>query len=192
MILSERFDQALVYARQLHAAQFRKGNKVPYIAHLLAVAAIVLENSGSEDEAIAALLHDAVEDQGGAKTREKIRKRFGDKVTSIVDGCTDADSIPKPLWKDRKQAHLKKLSSASSSVILVSAADKLHNARTILNDYRLIGDEVWARFTVGKIDTLWYYREVVNVLKRAGGPPVIDELERVVTELEKLSGESTK
>jgi len=187
MILSRRFEEALIYANKLHAKQHRKGNQVPYIAHLLAVAAIVLENGGNEDEAIAALMHDAVEDQGGVATREEIRGRFGDKVTAIVDGCTDADSNPKPPWKQRKKAYLDKLPTAPPAVILVSAADKLHNARTILNDYRIIGEEVWSRFTGGKNDTLWYYRAVVNILKSIGGPPVIDELDRVVTELEELS-----
>lgn len=192
MILSERFDEALVYAKKLHAEQSRKGNEVPYIAHLLAVAAIVLENGGNENEAIAALLHDAVEDQGGAATREEIRRRFGDEITAIVDGCTDADSNPKPPWKERKQAYLSKLPSASPSVILVSAADKLHNARTILNDYQLIGEEVWSRFTGGKNDTLWYYRSVTNILKTIGRLAVIDELERVVAELEEISKELEK
>jgi GTP pyrophosphokinase len=192
MTLSQRFEEALVFAKKLHASQYRKGNQVPYIAHLLAVAAIVLENGGNEDEAIAALLHDAIEDQGGAATREKIRRRFGDEITAIVDGCTDADSNPKPPWKERKKAYLEKLPSASSSVILVSAADKLHNARTILNDYRLIGEKVWSRFTGGKKDTMWYYREVVKILKNVGGPPVIGELERTVDELEELSKGSEK
>lgn len=190
MRLSQRFEEALIYATRLHAQQFRKGTDVPYVAHLLAVAALVLENDGNEDEAIAALLHDAIEDQGGPQTREEIRRRFGDAITAIVDGCTDTDHHPKPPWQQRKEAYLKHLPTATKSVLLVSAADKLHNARTILDDYRLIGDEVWSRFSGGKQGTLWYYRALVDSLKATGGSRLIEELERVVTELERLSKET--
>src|SRR5947209_2209991 len=129
MRLTLRFEDALVFATQLHAGQRRKGSATPYVAHLLAVAAIVLENEGNEDEAIAALLHDAIEDQGGAPTREMIRERFGNRVVEIVDGCTDAEVIPKPPWRARKEAYIAHLRGATPSVRLVSAADKLHNAR---------------------------------------------------------------
>jgi (p)ppGpp synthase/HD superfamily hydrolase len=190
MLLSSRFEDTLIFATRLHANQSRKGNEVPYIAHLLAVAAMVLENGGNEDEAIAALLHDAIEDQGGAATREELRRRFGDAVTAIVEGCTDTETNPKPEWRQRKEAYLRRLPTESPSVLLVSAADKLHNARTILNDYRLIGEKVWSRFTGGKDGTLWYYRAVVETLKTVWTSPLVEELERVVLGLEKLSKEN--
>ncbi len=188
MTLTSRFEDALVFATQLHAGQTRKGTATPYIAHLLAVASIVLENGGNEDEAIAALLHDAVEDQGGAATRELIRQRFGDTVVAIVDGCTDTDTYPKPPWKGRKEEYITHLRTAPASVRLVSAADKLHNARTVLADYRILGEALWQRFHGGRDGTLWYYRTVTDVLLDAGKTPLIEELERVVTELELLAG----
>ncbi len=191
MMLSERFTNALTYATQLHAAQTRKGGGVPYIAHLLGVTSIALENGANEDEAIAALLHDAVEDQGGAVTREEIRRRFGDTVTEIVDGCTESDETPKPPWRQRKEAYIAQISTASASVRLVSAADKLYNARSILNDYRLIGDAVWERFQGGKSGTLWYYRSLVEAFRTTEFIPVLNELERVVNELESLVSTST-
>ena len=190
-MLSERFTDALTFATQLHAGQTRKGNDVPYIAHLLGVASTVLEHGANEDEAIAALLHDAIEDQGGAATREEIRRRFGDTVTEIVDGCTDSDTTPKPPWRQRKEAYIAHIPTASASVLLVSAADKLYNARSVLNDYRLIGDAVWQRFQGGKNGSLWYYRAVVDALRSTGSSPLFDELERVVSELERLVDSST-
>ena len=183
-MLTPRFEDALAYAVQLHKTQKRKGSDIPYISHLLAVSAIVLEHGGGEDEAIAALLHDAIEDQGGAATREEIRRRFGDRVTEIVDGCTDAETIPKPPWRERKEAYIAHVALADESVRLVSAADKLHNSRSILADYRQIGDALWPRFTGRKDGTLWYYRSLVDAFKAHGQTPLIDELERTVTELE--------
>src|SRR3990172_752325 len=184
---TDRLSEALVFAAHLHARQTRKGTHIPYIAHLMAVAGLVLENGGDEDEAIAALLHDAVEDQGGAATRENIRRRFGDRVVEIVDGCTDSDEVPKPPWRVRKEAFLARLPQASSSVRLVSAADKLHNARTILADYRSMGDSVWERFTGGKSRTLWYYRALVDAFRAAGASPLVQDLARVVAELEQAT-----
>lgn len=192
MKLSERFTDALVFATELHANQTRKGGGVPYIAHLMGVASIALEHGANEDEAIAALLHDAIEDQGGAATREEIRRRFGDTVTEIVDGCTDADTTPKPPWRQRKEAYIARLPSESTSVHIVSAADKLYNARSVLNDYRLIGDAVWERFHGGKTGTLWYYRAVVETFRAIESTPLVDELERVVNELERLVGFANK
>lgn len=186
MILSERFTEALTFATQLHATQIRKGSGVPYIAHLLGVASIALEYGANEDEAIAALLHDAIEDQGGATTREEIRRRFGDTVTEIVDGCTDSDATPKPPWRQRKEAYLAHIPTASPSVRLVSSADKLHNARSILNDYRLVSDSLWERFKGGKEGTLWYYRSLVTAFQTSGSTPLIEELDRVISELENL------
>ena len=191
MILSQRFEDALVYAARLHAKQIRKGTTIPYASHLLSVASIVLEHGGNEIEAIAALLHDAIEDQGGTETREEIRRRFGDAVVSIVDGCTDAEVIPKPPWKERKEQYIARLSHASPSILLVSAADKLHNARAILGDYRALGENLWDRFNGGKEGTLWYYKSLVDAFKQAAAgtalAPLIGELERVVGEIEKLS-----
>lgn len=190
MILSSRFTEAIAYATELHADQVRKGSGVPYIAHLLGVASLVLEYGGDEDEAIAALLHDAIEDQGGAKTREAIRKSFGDRVTEIVNGCTDADdTIPKPPWRQRKEAYIARLPQESASVRLVSAADKLYNARSIVRDYRQIGEEIWQRFAGKKEGTLWYYRSVVAALRSSAPNPLVEELGQVVAELEQLSSE---
>ena len=186
MKLSEQFTEALTFATQLHANQIRKGSGVPYVAHLLAVASIALEYGANEEEAIAALLHDAIEDQGGAATREEIRRRFGDTITDIVDGCTDADTIPKPPWRQRKEAYIAHIPKASASVRLVSAADKLHNAQSILRDYRLLGEELWQRFHGGKEGTLWYYRSLIEAFRTNESTPIIEDLERVVSELEIL------
>ena len=189
ILMTSRFEQALVFATQLHKDQRRKGSGVPYISHLLAVAALVIEHGGDEDEAIAALLHDAIEDQGGPQAREEIRRRFGERVTRIVDDCTDSETIPKPPWKERKRAYIAHLGGASASARLVSAADKLHNARSILNDYRSLGEEVWQRFQGRKAGTLWHYRSVLDVLSQAGRTPLVEELDRVVSQLERLAGQ---
>jgi (p)ppGpp synthase/HD superfamily hydrolase len=181
----EKFDHALVYASRLHRDQVRKGTSTPYITHLLAVASIVGENGGTEDEVVAALLHDAPEDQGGEATLQEIRDQFGDGVAEIVDGCTDTYETPKPPWRERKERYLAHLAGASGSVRLVSSADKLHNARTVLSDYRLLGEDLWTRFNGKKEGTLWYYRAVVDALQ--GDSPIVEELDRVVTELETLS-----
>ena len=186
--MTSRFEDALVFAAQLHREQRRKGSNIPYVSHLLAVAAIVIEHGGDEDEAIAALLHDAIEDQGGARTRDEILDRFDKRVTEIVEGCTDAQTIPKPPWKDRKTAYIERLGGAPASGRLVCAADKLHNARSILRDYRNLGEEVWQRFEGRKKGTLWYYRSVVDTLIRSGRTPLVDELDRVVSEIERVSG----
>ncbi|BAY32490.1 hypothetical protein NIES2107_43790 [Nostoc carneum NIES-2107] len=186
-MLSERFTAALVYATELHAKQVRKGSGVPYIAHLLGVASIALEYGANEDEAIAALLHDAVEDQGGAATREEIRRRFGDNVTAIVDGCTDADTIPKPPWRQRKEAYIAHLPTASPSVLLVSAADKIYNAQSIVKDYRVLGESLWQRFQGGKEGTLWYYQTLVDTFKHTGPTAMAEELARVVLEMTTLA-----
>ncbi len=186
MQLSPRFDDALLYTAQLHRTQARKGSGVPYLAHLLAVAALVLEAGGDEDAAIAALLHDAVEDQGGPPTRAAIQARFGAVVAAIVDGCSDTDETPKPPWQARKEAYIAHIATASPAVRLVSAADKLHNARTVLADYRQQGDALWAIFRGGKTGTLWYYRAMTTALRAAGSNPLVEELDRVVTELERI------
>ena len=185
--LGERFDRAMVYAARAHSTQFRKGTGRPYVGHLLGVASIVLAHGGDEDEAIAALLHDAVEDQGGKPRLLDIRQKFGLRVAQIVEGSTDSDTLPKPPWLERKQAYLRHLRSANSSVRLVSAADKLHNARETLLDFRRQGKSIWNRFHAGRELTLWYYREVTSILCRRGPRMLARELDRVVAELERLS-----
>ncbi|MBI5293232.1 MAG: bifunctional (p)ppGpp synthetase/guanosine-3',5'-bis(diphosphate) 3'-pyrophosphohydrolase [Chloroflexi bacterium] len=189
MSLTRRFEDALSFATQLHSSQLRKETSVPYISHLLGVTSLVLEHAAEEDEAIAALLHDAVEDQGGPVVRDEIRRRFGDNVAAIVDGCTDTDATPKPPWRARKEAYIAHIRTASPSVQLVSAADKLHNARAILLDYRQMGDSLWERFHGGREGTLWYYRAIVTAFREAGAGParLVDELERVVADLERLT-----
>jgi (p)ppGpp synthase/HD superfamily hydrolase len=187
MNLSPKFEQALLYAVLVHAGQIRKGSNIPYISHLLGVASIALEYCANEDEAIGALLHDAGEDAGGDGRIEDIRHRFGDAVADIVQGCTDAVTIPKPPWQKRKEDYIAHVSGASASVRLVSASDKLHNARSILRDFRQHGDNVWARFKGGKEGTLWYYRSLIAAFRQAGNSELVEELDRVVTELEQLA-----
>lgn len=187
MNLSPQFDQALHYAVLVHAGQTRKGTDIPYLAHLLGVVSIALEYGATEVEAIAALLHDAGEDAGGDGRIEDIRNRFGDAVADIVQGCTDTVSVPKPPWQKRKEDYVDHVSKASASVRLVSAADKLHNARAILRDFRQHGDALWRRFNGGKDGTLWYYRALLNAFRQAGNSELIDELDRVVTELEQTA-----
>ena len=188
MPYGEKFERALLCASRLHESQYRKGTSIPYVTHLLAVASIVGENGGTEDEVVAALLHDAPEDQGGEDTLEDIRARFGDSVAEIVDGCTDTYEDPKPAWRPRKEAYVAHVRTAPASVRLVSAADKLHNARSILADLRAVGDELWERFTGGKKGTLWYYRTLVEAYNGADSNPIVEELDRVVREIEALAG----
>jgi GTP pyrophosphokinase len=190
--LTDRFTEALTLACQLHRTQARKGTQIPYVAHLLGVAAIALEHGADEDEAIGAVLHDAVEDQGGAETAAVIAQRFGKRVADIVVACSDSDGDPKPPWRARKLAYIDHLAYASPSARLVSASDKLHNARAILEDYREHGAVLWERFTGGREGTLWYYRALVGAFREAppggDGRRMVDELDRVVTELEGIAG----
>ena len=153
----------------------------------MAVAALTLEYGGGEDEAIAALLHDAVEDQGGRRTRAEILERFGPVITAIVDGCTDTDATPKPPWRARKEAFIAHATRRPHSVRLVSACDKLHNARTLVMDYRRQGEDLWSRFHGGRDGTLWYYRALVGALRSPDLAELVEELDRVVTELESLA-----
>jgi (p)ppGpp synthase/HD superfamily hydrolase len=182
--LSPDFCEALSYAAQLHLRQYRKATPVPYVSHLLAVAALVLEYGGSEDEAIAALFHDAVEDQGGYPILERIRRRFGENVASIIEGCTDSDTIPKPPWRERKERHIRHMAQASPSVCLVYAADKLANARSMYKDYLTMGEDLWTRFKGGREGTLWYFREVLQVLRKNSTNSIFAELESVIKQLE--------
>src|SRR5260370_22136462 len=189
MKLSEKFEEALVYAARAHGNQMRKKTGIPYIAHILGVTAIALEYGASETEAISALLHDTVEDCGGADRLRDIREKFGDDVAGIVDGCTDAYETPKPPWLERKRAYIEHLKDSDSSTRLVSASDKLHNTRAILAELRRNGTEVLDPFAGRKEGTLWYYRALVTAFREHGNhTDLIDELDRVVTEIEKLAG----
>jgi len=185
--LNNRFEQALQYANELHRDQVRKGTDIPYFAHLLAVTALVLEDGGDEDQAIAALLHDAPEDQGGVAILAQIRQRFGDRVADIVDGCTDTYDYPKPPWRERKQAYLEHLQTASVEVQRVSLADKLHNARSILIDLQRFGDETWKRFNGGKEGALWYYHSLVQIFQKRDSSMMVAELARIVAEIDRIS-----
>ena len=187
MTLSPKFEQALVYATRIHGGQMRKKTRIPYIGHLLGVTAIALEYGANETEAIAALLHDAVEDCGGAERQREIEKKFGKEVGEIVAGCTDTDQTPKPPWRARKENYIAHLKTASASTRLVSASDKLHNAQAIVHNLREDGDEVWERFTAGKEGALWYYRALVTAFREHGPSALIEELDRVVTEMERLA-----
>jgi (p)ppGpp synthase/HD superfamily hydrolase len=184
--LGPRFERALVFAAQKHAGQHRKGTTVPYVAHLLGVASLVLEAGGDEDLAIAALLHDVVEDCGGAPMLREIRRRFGKRVADVVDGCTDTDLDPKPPWLQRKKDYIAHLRTADADTRLVSAADKLHNVRSIVAAYREIGDRVWERFLGKRDGTLWYYKALLDEFQRKKATPLIRELERAVIELEEV------
>lgn len=185
-----RFAEAVAWATALHAGQVRKGTGIPYVAHVIAVACIALEHGADEEVAIAAVLHDAVEDCGGERTRELIAARFGGRVARIVDGCTDATVTPKPPWAARKAGYLDHLPAAPTEVLLVSASDKLHNARAILADYRVVGEALWGRFSGGREGTLWYYRSLVAAYERAGRVPaaLLAEFAGTVEALEAAAG----
>lgn len=188
MRLSARFRDAMVMAAELHAEQCRKGTDIPYVAHLLGVTALVLEHGGDETEAIAALLHDAAEDQGGEATLARIRTAFGERVAAIVAELSDSlDGTPaaKAPWVERKRAYVAHLADHSPSAQRISLADKLHNATAILRDLRTHGPAVWDRFNGGHDGTLWYYRTLADHF--AGSGPMADELERVVSEIEALA-----
>ncbi|MBI4503853.1 MAG: HD domain-containing protein [Gemmatimonadetes bacterium] len=190
--LSPAFRKAFEVAAELHAHQERKGSGVPYVAHLMGVTSLVLEDGGSEIEAIAALLHDAVEDQPrNGETRERIGREFGHQVLEIVLACSDAESHPKPPWRERKERYLAHIPRLTAEARRVSLADKVHNARSLLADYRRVGEEVWKRFNAPKGDTLWYYRALVSAFRQRGCEWLLDELERTVVELERLTGSRT-
>jgi (p)ppGpp synthase/HD superfamily hydrolase len=191
-ILTERFDEALAYVAHLHRTQLRKGGDIPYLGHLLSVSSLVIEGGGTETQAIAGLLHDAVEDQGGAPILTEIRAKFGDDVATIVDQCSDTDVVPKPPWKARKEAYIAHLDTASDDTILVSLADKLDNARALLRDYRIVGAKLWQRFSVNDPKQhLWYYRSLLEVFKDRNETWLVDELDRVITTLEESITQTT-
>jgi (p)ppGpp synthase/HD superfamily hydrolase len=189
--LTAAFDDALGIAHEWHRDDVRKGTRIPYVSHLLQVAGLVMEAGGDEAQAIAALLHDAIEDADGAaeaRSRERrIREAFGDRVAHIVLGCTDGDPAMKAemTWEERKRRHLRHLrEDADDDVLLVSVADKLQNARAILRDYRAHGESLWERFNGGREGTMWYYRALVDAYRACGVPALTEELEEVVATLE--------
>jgi len=200
-ILTSRFTQAVNYAARIHTG-LRKGTQVPYMAHLLGVASLVIAETGrvpltvTEDMVIAALLHDAVEDEGGLPRLRDIEAKFGKEVARIVEGCTDSfevDSDKKPEWGLRKASYIKRLREEpdeSEGTLLVSAADKLYNARAILEDYRQVGAEVWKRFKRGRDQQLWYFDELIRVYEeRCRNWRIVEELKRVVAELRAVSAD---
>jgi len=185
--LGPRFRRAFLFAADKHHGQTRKASTIPYIAHLMGVASLVLEFGGDEDLAIAALLHDVVEDCGGAPVLAEVRRRFGPRVAKVVDGCTDSDTTPKPPWRQRKETYIRHLKSSDAETRLVSAADKLNNVRSILADYRDIGESIWARFNGGRDGTLWYYRALLQEFLRRKPNRLIQEFALAVQELEALA-----
>lgn len=186
-MLTDRFDRAVLYAIELHRSQTRKATAIPYVTHPFAVCSLVLEDGGTEDEAIAALLHDGPEDQGGQPVLDEIGLRFGDAVAAIVAELSDA--LPaigeeKPPWRHRKEAYLRHLEAAPAPVVRVSIADKLHNARSILADVGMVGEAVWARFNAARADQAWYYGELLRIFReRLPASRNLPELARVVGEL---------
>ena len=194
--LTPRFTGAVDYAREIHAGT-RKGTGIPYMAHLLGVASLVLGESGhvpfpvTEDMAIAALLHDAVEDEGGMPRLRDIQTKFGPEVAKMVEGCTDSfeeDASKKKAWEERKNSYIGRLRNEPPSTLLVSLADKLYNSRAILEDYREIGAKVWERFKRGREQQLWYFRELLRVYDdRCRNWRIVEELKRTVGELTRIS-----
>lgn len=194
LVLTVRFTEAVEYARRLHT-EYRKGTDVPYMAHLLGVAALVMGEAGgpvpvTEEMVIAALLHDAVEDHGGMPRLHEIEQRFGEDVARMVAGLSDTfaeDHDKKEGWEERKNAYLARLREEGDDVALISAADKLYNAKSILDAYREIGDAVWARFKRGPGQQLWYFRELLAAFRVRPRNRIVEDLERVVGELEALT-----
>ena len=186
--LSPAFDQAFAYAHEAHAAQTRKGTNAPYIAHLMGVASIVLDDGGSETEAIAALLHDAAEDHGGRERLADIESRFGGDVARIVEDCTDSWETPPPPWADRKRAYVEHARALPRPSLRVSAADKVHNTYAILRDLRNMGERVWERFDAAPDDVMAYYEGLVRAYRQAGGGRLVDELDRIVRGIRREMG----
>jgi (p)ppGpp synthase/HD superfamily hydrolase len=184
--LGSRLRRAFRYAAAKHDGQTRKQTAVPYLSHLMAVASLVLEAGGDEDMAIAALLHDVVEDCGGMPRLREVRRMFGPRVAKIVEGCTDSFGEPKAEWVERKKDYLREVKHADAATRLVSACDKLHNVRTILTDYRRDREAIWARFAGKKEGTLWYYRALSDEYQRRSPNRITRELEIAVAELERV------
>jgi GTP pyrophosphokinase len=185
-LLGPRFLRAFLFAAEKHKHQTRKASSIPYVAHLIGVTSLVLEAGGDEDLAIAALLHDVVEDCGGAAMLKEVRRRFGSRVAKVVDGCTDCDTYPKPPWRERKDKYIARLKTENDDTRMVSAADKLNNVRSILSDYRVIGEEIWSRFSGGREGTLWYYRTLLDEFLRRPPNRITRDLDLAVQQLESL------
>lgn len=186
--LSAQYDRAFLLATNAHRCQVRKGTTIPYLAHLMTVSAIVIEHGGDEAQAIAALLHDIVEDQGGAPMLAHLRREFGDDVAELVDACTDTDVQPKPPWRERKEAYVRHLAGVPERALLVSMADKLHNARAIVRDHKVLGPAVWARFSCTAEETKWYYDQLVAAYRaREVNSPLLDELAATVSAMQQLA-----
>jgi GTP pyrophosphokinase len=188
VVVGDRLVAALEMAVRLHARQTRKGTRVPYISHLLAVAGLVLEHGGDEDQAIAALLHDGPEDQGGEATLDAIRRRFGDRVAGIVAACSDTFAVPKPPWRARKEAYIAALPRKGPDVWPVTLADKVHNARTIVADLRADGPHILDRFSGGRDGTIWYYSTLAVDLAALAPGALADELVALAVEMRALAG----
>jgi (p)ppGpp synthase/HD superfamily hydrolase len=186
--LTQRFDEAFHYAHDVHGAQTRRNTGVPYMAHLMGVASIVLDDGGSEDEAVAALLHDAAEDHGGRTRLDDIRARFGGQVARIVEDCTDSWTTPPEPWLVRKRKYAEHARTLGASSLRVSAADKVHNTYAILRDLRNIGEQVWDRYEASPDDVVSYYQSLVRSYREAGGGRLVDELERIVRGIEREMG----
>lgn len=184
---SERVDAALAFVAGAFRERVRKGSGVPYLTHLLSVMVIVAEHGGDEEQMLAALLHDYLEDIEGA-TEAEIRERFGERVARWVVALSDTTVHPKPPWEERKRRYLAALASEPAELKLVSAADKLHNARTLVRDYALVGEALWERFTASREQTLWYYRSVVAALGDGWSHPLLAELDETVRELHRRAG----
>lgn len=185
-MLSPKFEKALSFATQLHATQYRKGSKAPFITHLLSVCAIILEDGGTEDEAIAGLLHDAVEDQGGLKTLEAIKNTFGERIAQIVLECSETHLSPKPPWKERKVQSLAKMKQISDSAIRVVLADKVHNSQSLIREHQKYGTIIWNNFKAGREGTVWYFNQVCAVLNERTNSELIHELKLAVNRIEVL------
>jgi (p)ppGpp synthase/HD superfamily hydrolase len=186
-VVGPRFLRAFEFAAEKHKKQTRKASSIPYLAHLMGVASLVLEAGGDEDLAIAALLHDVVEDCGGTPMLKEVQRRFGKRVAKIVDGCTDSYTDPKPPWRERKETYITRLGHEDADTRLVSAADKLNNVRSILSDYREIGESIWSRFNGGREGTLWYYRTLRDEFLREKPNRITRDFDLAVRELEVLT-----
>jgi len=182
--LGPKFEEALIFANQIHAEQKRKATGAPYMAHILGVTAIVLEDGGSEEEAIAALLHDAAEDQGGEEILLTIREKFGEKVEQIVRECSDTLVSPKPPWKERKENHLHVVETALPETLRIMQADKVYNARNLQRTLIEQGPQTWQNFKGGREGTLWYFRQMHALLSRTRSGYLMKELARLIEVLE--------
>lgn len=190
--LSDRFLEALAFAHHVHGDDTRKGTAVPYVAHLLSVCGTVLADGGDEDEAIAALLHDTLEDHAETVSRDELQRRFGERVLALIEVCTDTPADyrggPKPPWRERKTTYLERVRRTPAADLRVSVADKLDNTRAALADYREVGESLWLRYNAGREAQLWYFRSIVGGFREAGvRGRLVDELDRTVSELERLT-----